>query len=236
MHKPQQFKAKLAEKQVFNDKYTQYSFTLVEPHKMVFDPGQYVSIIVDEHGDRRSYSIASKPENQDAFDLLVDHTPQGVGTKYLQSLEFGQEVDAMGPLGRFVYMPDEKVEELVMIATGSGIAPFRSMVMHLLQEQGEKRKITLYWGMRYVADLFWENDFQDLAESFENFKFHPVISRAVDEWPLCRGRVTDCLNVHEVPANAGYYLCGNAHMITDVMQLLEEKGIPSEQVHHEKFF
>jgi len=236
MHKPQQFKAKLAEKLEFNDKYTQYSFTLVQPHTMEFDPGQYVSLVVDEHGDRRSYSIASKPENKDAFELLVDHTPQGAGTKFLQNLEYGKEVDVMGPLGRFVYLPEENVEELVMVATGSGIAPFRSMILDLLQEKGETRKITLYWGMRHVEELFWENDFQDLSESFDNFNFHPVISRAVDEWPLCRGRVTDCLNVHDVPVKAGYYLCGNAHMIEDVTKLLDEKGVPKDQVHHEKFF
>lgn len=236
MIKPQQFKAKLADKLVFNDKYTQYSFTLVQPHKMEFEPGQYVSIVVDEHGDRRSYSIASKPENKDAFDLLIDHTPQGVGTKFLQSLELGQEIDAMGPLGRFVLNTAEPVEELVMVATGSGIAPFRSMVMSMLQEGSEKRNITLYWGMRYVEELFWQNDFQDLSESFDNFKFHPVISRAIEEWPLCRGRVTDCLSIHEVPVNAGYYLCGNAYMIADVTELLDKKGVPKEQVHFEKFF
>lgn len=236
MFKPQQFKAKLADKQVFNDKYSQYNFTLVAPHQMEFDPGQYVSIVVDEHGDRRSYSIASKPENKDGFELLVDHTPQGSGTKLLQNLEFGAEINVMGPLGRFTFNKDEAVDELVFVATGSGIAPFRSMILSMLQEGTEKRNITLYWGMRHVEELFWQNDFQDLAESFSNFHFHPVISQAIEEWPLCRGRVTDCLRIHEIPVNGGYYLCGNAHMIQDVTALLEEKGVPNEHVHFEKFF
>lgn len=236
MNTPQQMKAKLADKLVFNDKFTQYSFSLVTPHRMVFDPGQYVSIVVDEHGDRRSYSISSKPENEDAFDLLIDHTPQGVGTKFLQSLELGSEVDVMGPLGRFVFVQGGSEEELAFVATGSGIAPFRSMIMSMLQEGTERRPMTLYWGMRYVEELFWLDDFQDLAEHFSNFKFHPVISQAAEAWPLCRGRVTDCLNIHDIPVNAAYYLCGNAHMITDVQALLKQKGVAEENVHFEKFF
>lgn len=236
MHKPQQMKAKLAEKQVFNEKFTQYTFEMLEPHEIHFDAGQYVSIVVDEHGDRRSYSIASKPEIHHSFDLLIDHTPQGVGTTFLQNLDFGAEVDIMGPLGRFTFSEGGNEEELVFIATGSGVAPFRSMILELLQDKKETRPITLYWGLRYVENLFWQNEFQDLSEEFENFKFHPVISRAVAEWTLCRGRVTDCLSVHEVSVNGAYYLCGNAHMIEDVSKMLEEKGVPKENVHHEKFF
>lgn len=229
-------KAKLADKQVFNNKFTQYTFGFIAPHKMLFDPGQYVSMVVDEQGDRRSYSISSKPENQMGFDLLIDHTPQGVGTQFLQNLELGAEVDVMGPLGRFIFQPGGSEEELIFIATGSGIAPFRSMIMSLLQEGTERRPMTLYWGMRFVEELFWLDDFQGLAENFSNFKFHPVISQAVEQWPLCRGRVTDCLNIHGTPVNAAYYLCGNAHMIADTRALLEQKGVAEENVHFEKFF
>lgn len=236
MQKPQMLKAKLADKLVFNDKYSQYNFSLVQPHVLEFDPGQYVSIVVDEHGDRRSYSICSKPENKDAFDLLIDHTPAGVGTKFLQSLQFGQEIDLMAPLGRFVFNHGGNEEALIFVATGSGIAPFKSMIMSMLQEGNERRPMTLYWGMRFVEELFWLDEWQNLAESFNNFKFHPVISKAVDEWTLCRGRVTDCLSIHDVPVNAAFYLCGNAHMIADVTTLLGQKGVNPENIHFEKFF
>ncbi len=236
MNKPQQMKAILTDKLVFNEKFTQYSFGLVQPHIMEFDPGQYVSIVVDATGDRRSYSIASKPENKDAFELLLDHTPCGVGCQYLAGLQIGQEVDVMGPMGRFVFVPGGTEEELVFVATGSGIAPFKSMIMSMLQEGTERRPMTLYWGMRFVEELFWLDEFQGLAESFSNFKFHPVISRAIEEWPLCRGRVTDCLNIHQIPINAAYYLCGNAKMIEEVTALLQGKGVATENIHFEKFF
>jgi NAD(P)H-flavin reductase len=236
MNPPQQMKAKLADKLVINEKFTLFTFSLVQPHQMQFEPGQYVSIVVDETGDRRSYSIASKPENQDGFDILVDLSPGGVGSKFLANLQLGAEINLMGPMGRFVVQKGGNEEELVFVATGSGIAPFKSMIMSMLQEGGERRPMTLYWGMRYVEELFWLDDFQDLAESFANFKFHPVISKAIEEWTLCRGRVTDCLNIHEIPINAAYYICGNDRMIEDVNTLLQQKGVVKENIHFEKFY
>ena len=236
MNSPQRLQAKLADKLVHNDKFTQYFFTLVHPHTLNFDPGQYVSMVVDANGDRRSYSIASKPENKDAFELLIDHSPAGVGSTYLANLQIGQEVDILAPMGRFIFQREGSEAELVFVATGSGVAPFRSMIMSLLQEGIEKRPITLYWGMRFVEDLFWLDEWQDLAESYSNFMFHPVISRAMDEWPLCRGRVTDCLNIHEIPIDAGYYLCGNNTMIAEVTNLLMGKGVAKENIHFEKFY
>jgi Na+-transporting NADH:ubiquinone oxidoreductase subunit NqrF len=110
------------------------------------------------------------------------------------------------------------------------------MILELLQDKGEKKPITLYWGMRYVEELFWQNDFEDLAEEFPNFHFHPVISKAAEQWPLCRGRVTDCLSMHDIPTNGGYYLCGNAKMIEEVNMLLQKRGVKKENVHFEKFF
>lgn len=234
--KPQRFTAKLADKEFFNEKFSKYIFEMEEPHRIDFESGQYVSIAVDETGDRRSYSVCSNPDTHHSFELLIDHSPQGKGTTFLQSLKFGDEIDVMGPLGRFKLATNNDENEIVFIATGSGIAPFRSMVLYLLQELGEKRPITLYWGLRHEADMFWQNDFQDLVDEYENFKFHPVLSRGSEEWPLCKGRVTDCLAVHDLPTKGCYYLCGNAKMIEDVNSLLLSKGVVAEDIHFEKFY
>lgn len=234
--KPQRFTAKLADRQDFNEKFSKYIFEMEAPNKLEFESGQYVSITVDATGDRRSYSVCSNPDMHHSFELLIDHAPHGKGTSFLQNLKFGDEVDVMGPLGRFILAPDKGENEIVFIATGSGIAPFRSMVLKLLQEQGEKRQITLYWGLRFAEELFWLEEFQDLVESYENFRFHPVLSRAVDEWTLCKGRVTDCLAVHDLPTRGCYYLCGSAKMIEDVDILLKSKGVAPEDIHFEKFY
>lgn len=236
MNPPQKMTARLADKQVFNDVFTQYRFELDHPNELHFQAGQYVSVVVDHTGDRRSYSICSNPDNAQSFDLLIDHSPNGVGSNYMRSLQFGNQIDILGPMGRFVVNKQGTEDEIIFVATGSGIAPFRAMVLDLLQDKAEKRPVTLYWGLRYITDLFWANEFQDLVESYSNFKFHPVISKAIEEWTLCRGRVTDCLNIHEIPVNAGYYLCGSAPMIKDTQALLLQKGVSEQNIHFEKFF
>ena len=236
MIKAQQFTAKLEDKVELNDKYVQYSFELVSPNKMEFSAGQYISIKVDEKGTRRSYSIFSSPSVDHGFDLLVDIEPNGIGVSYLQSLQFGDEISFLGPLGIFVVNQENQTDELVFIATGSGFAPFHSMILDLLQSKKTQRKITLYWGMRYSKHIFWLDEFQSLMDNFANFSFHPVLSKAEKGWTLCHGRVTDCLMVHGFPENGDYYLCGSKDMIEDSQKLLTEGGISSEKIHFEKFW
>lgn len=243
MTKPQLFKAKLEDKTAINDRYVHMMFELVEPSRMEFLAGQYVSIKVSDDGTRRPYSICSRPDINHGFELLVDIRPQGVGTQYLQNLEFGQEIEALAPMGRFTMAAEQEADpsikpdtSIVFIATGSGIAPFYSMVQDQLQLKQDARPIQLYWGLRFVDDLFWQDEFERLMEAFPNFSFHPTISRPIPDWLLCRGRVTDCLSVHELPENGSYYLCGNEQMIDDVKKLLLSKDVAEENIHFEKFY
>lgn len=236
----QQATAVLSEEVQLNNKFFQLFFEMKEPNQFDFQAGQYISIAIPNQQARRSYSIASEPAKNHGFELLIDAAPQGIGTKYLASMKPGDELHFMGPMGLFTFPAQEqlaKEQSLIFIATGSGIAPHRSMILDLLQTRGETREIWLYWGLRYTDDLFWTEEFEELAKAFPNFHFHVTLSRATEDWPLCRGRVTDCLRIHDLPAEAGYYLCGNQAMIHDVMALLEnDKHIPKEFIHHEKFY
>lgn len=238
MTPPKQYTAKLQDKIVFHDKFVEYHFELVEPHTMDFRAGQYVSIKVAENGTRRSYSICSSPAVNHGFQLMVDNTPDGVGTNYLKNLEFGEEIELLGPMGHFVLKdPAESGEEaIVLVATGSGITPFRSMLYELLQVNQDKRPVYLHWGIRFADHFIWLDEMEDLEDAFANFSFHPVVSRPQQAWTLCRGRVTDCFAMHDIPENAGYYLCGGKPMIESMVTLLESRGVPKERVHHEKFF
>ncbi len=235
MNPPRRGKARLSEKVQLNDKYTQYYFEMVEPFAFEFLSGQYVSVQVSPRGDRRPYSICSSPDKKHAFELLLDLIPGGLGSNFLYQLPFGSEVDILAPMGVFTLADPTTEDAIVLIATGSGIAPFRSMILDLLQGKHDQRQIIFYWGLRHEQYLFWQDEFLELAESFSNFHFHPVISQPTPQWPLCHGRVTDCLSVHEQPANAGYYLCGNTQMVEQVVQQLTEKGVAKDHIHHEKF-
>lgn len=233
---PQQYIARLANKTVFNPKFEHYTFELSQPNKLNFEAGQYASFAVTDQGHRRSWSICSSPEVDHGFELLIDPAPMGVGTQFLQKLKLGDEVKLLAPLGQFVIDTSGVEQAIVFVATGVGVTPFRAMLLDLLQVKNDQRPITLYWGLRYAEDMIWQDEFQELAEHFPNFHFHPVLSKASQEWPLCRGRVTDCLGVHDLPENAGYYLCGNEQMIQDIKNVLASKNVAPERIHREKFY
>lgn len=239
----QLYKARLSDKRTLseNGKFIFLHFELIEPNRLNFLAGQYLMLDVVGSAHKKSYSICSAPQTNHAVEVMIDTAPQGEGTRYLSGLEPGAEVTFRAPLGRFVVEPrDTPVgsaeKSLVFVATGSGVAPIKSMLEDLLVYQGDDRPMILHWGLRFAEDQCWFEDFDLLSQQHPNFRFHPVLSKAPDNWPLCRGRVTDCLSVHEMPSEAGYYLCGNSTMITDVSQLLSSKGVSPEHIHHEKFF
>lgn len=235
------FTAALSEKQVVGGKFVHMVFELIQPHRIAFTAGQY--ILLDVPGDlhKKSYSIASSPTDDHKIELLVDVTPHGNGTRYLETLELGGHIQFRAPIGVFtMHQQDTEIGQaetsVVFVATGSGITSLRSMILDQLQTRDDKRKMVLYWGLRNESNLFWEEDFQSLSESFPNFVFHPVMSQASDSWPFCRGRVTDCLAIHAQAEKAGYYLCGNRAMIDDVQTLLLEKGVEKQHIHHEQYY
>ncbi|MBI5151487.1 MAG: hypothetical protein HZA34_02840 [Candidatus Pacebacteria bacterium] len=236
-----QFSARISESLELTPKFHYLHIELVEPHRIEFQAGQYILLDVPGTEQKKSYSIASSPTMDHAIELLVDISPQGAGTTYIKNLKPGDIISFRAPVGQFVVASQESEigtheKALLFIATGSGITPIRSMILDQLQQKKDQRLMTLYWGLRYEADLCWLDDFEDLGRSFPNFSLHLVLSQSQEEWSLCRGRVTDCLSIHKIPLDAGYYVCGNNAMIDDVKTLLLNKGVGKEYIHHEKFY
>lgn len=230
------FQAILEDKIEYNDKFCHYFFELKEPHQLSFQAGQFLSLTVNEAGAKRAYSICSDPDIDHGVELLIDQTPNGVGVNFLKNLAFGDQVTFQAPLGRFVVEPNPAEKAIVLVGTGSGIAPLRSMALDLLKNRHDSRPITLFWGLRMMRDLIWQEEFSQLNNQYPNFVFHPVLSQPGPEWTLCRGHVTDCLQIHQLPAEAGYYLCGGQAMVTDVKNILAAKAVPATSIHHERFF
>ncbi len=235
--KAQQFKSKVSEHILMNEKFQYLHLELLEPHRIEFEAGQYVSIDVGG-GERRSYSVASAPSMKHAVEICVDVTPGGKGSTYLKNLKPGDEVSFMGPLGRFVLSQDkDKEKKLLFVATGSGIAPLRSMVLDLLVTDKDKREIWLYWGLRYVEDMFWEEDFRMKHQFHQNFNYQLMLSKPPDErWPLLSGYVTEEIKELEIGSDWGVYLCGNERMMEEVKKITKEAKVGKDQVHFEKFF
>jgi len=237
----QSFRARVSESRLQTEKFWTLHLELIEPSRIAFQAGQYIILSIPGMAQKRNYSIASSPAINHAIELLVDISPSGPGSTYLENLKPGDEVSFMAPAGLFTFVQPEteigmQEKSIVFIATGSGITPIWSMIFDQLQSKHDTRPMTLYWGLRHENDLCWLDEFQELMDAFPNFVFHPVLSQATEEWTLCRGHVTDCLSIHGLPKDGGYYICGNKVAIESTQSLLFEKGVSKEHIHHEKFY
>jgi NAD(P)H-flavin reductase len=198
--------------------------------------GQYYSFKVADKVNR-SYSIASGPQQKD-IEFIVDITPGGPGSKFVEALKPGDEFSGMGAFGFFTLEKTntaDSEEPLLFVATGTGIAPFRSMIIDLLENKKTTRPITLYFGLRYDDQTYYFEDFYKLAEKYPNFRFVPVISRPSEKWSGEVGHCQTSIMKQPVVENAKVYICGRSETVVAMAQDLIDYGYPKERVHFEKF-
>lgn len=231
MIKPQQYKAKVAEHIELNQKFHSLRLELIEPYRLEFTAGQYISLAIGG-GERRAYSIVSTPAVQHCVDLLVDVEPGGKGSTYLKNLKPGDTVEFLAPLGMFTVADEAK---LLFVATGSGIAPFKSMLFDLLEEKKDPREIWLLWGLRKVEEMFWVEEWRQVNEYYANFHYRLMISKPPGMWPLVSGHVDRELNDVALDKNWGVYLCGNKEMIAEVEKMVQNRGVLADKIHKEKY-
>jgi CDP-4-dehydro-6-deoxyglucose reductase len=201
-----------------------------------FLPGQFVTLDLPIHEKPnkrwRSYSIASNPDGSNVFELLIVLNKSGLGTPYLfNEIIEGSELVFRGPLGVFT-LPQKLEKDLYLICTGTGIAPFRSMVRHIKQHQIFHQNIHLIFGGRKKENLLYFEEMKQLEVELSGFQFHPTLSR--EEWEGRSGYVHTiyeelCLN--KQPAQ--FYLCGWKDMITDAKNKIIEMGYDKKDIHFE---
>ena len=231
MVKPQSFQAKVAEHIELNKKYHSLRLELVDPHQLEFAAGQYISVAIGGAA-RRAYSIASTPATKHAVELLVDIEPGGKGSTFMKNLKPGDAVEFMAPLGQFVMANEPK---LLFVATGSGIAPFKSMIGDLLEDKKDTREIWLLWGLRQVEEMFWEEEWRQINEYYANFHYRLMISKPPGMWPLVSGHVDKELNDVALNQDWGVYLCGNKEMIAEVSQMVQNRGVDINKIYKEGY-
>lgn len=251
MMNPEKYLVRVSDKYFVseNERFLYVKFELVLPDRINYQAGQYVSFKINEVGERRSYSIASTPDDNHGFHILAEIIDDGKGSEFFKKIQPGQEVEVLAPLGRFVIQDNklmnqqtnESMSKLLFVATGSGIVPIYSMINDLLINKQDKRQVRLHWGMRGEADLFFVDNLERLAEEHPNFVFDIVLSKPGQEWDLCSGHVQDCLG-RDFPAQGGQgllgweaYVCGSQERVRDISQKLEELGMKKQDIYHEKF-
>ena len=210
-----------------------------------FTPGQFVTLDlpIDERPAKRlrSYSIASWPDGTNTFELLIVHLEGGLGSTYLfNEIKEGSELTVRGPQGVFtLHEPLEK--DLYFICTGTGIAPFRSMVNHLYLHHIPHRSINLIFGTRTKKDLLYAAELKELETKMEGFHFYPTLSR--ENWEGCCGYVhaiyenlvREKMNGDATPPPAQFFLCGWKAMIDEAKQRIQGLGYDRKAIHQELY-
>ena len=201
--------------------------TLIDPLHIDFAPGQFVSFEVERPNARtpatRAYSIASSANRRHAIELVLNHVPGGPGSEYLFGLQPGARTSFKGPVGTFVLRDSPR--DLLFVATGTGIAPIRSMLSSLA-DKSSRRAITLFWGLRNERDLYYQDELNRLRERLPHFSFVTTLSQPTNGWQGAVGYVTP--RVESAIANVDNleaFLCGNGGMIRDVREILRHKGL-----------
>lgn len=201
---------------------------LTVPNSIEFRAGQSISLSVwhprlNRHVQRQ-YSIASPPSQHQKVTLLFNRVQDGPGTGYLFGLQESDPIEFQGPEGSF-FLEEKPGRDLVFIATGTGIAPFRSMLYTFL-EQREAGTLTLYWGLRSQRDLYYQSELEGLAQQHANFSFVTTLSRPEKGWKGAIGRVTSLVeNQISSVNNVTFFLCGNGGMIQDTTEIIRKKGL-----------
>jgi CDP-4-dehydro-6-deoxyglucose reductase len=199
-----------------------------------FVPGQFVSLSASIGGRTitRAYSLASAPGSGNRFELCLNRVPGGVFSGPLFEMKPGDTVDMKLPLGMFVLRQPPR--DSLLIATGTGIAPFRSILLAHLNEASPP--FTLLFGVRYESHLMYRSKFEGMAQRYAQFRFWPTLSRPEPGWTGRAGHVQ--VHLPEALGNrrdVDVYLCGLKAMVDDVRSTLKGMGFDRKQIFYEKY-
>lgn len=209
-----------------------FVFEVAEP--LVFRAGQFVSLSHDFPGKRitRAYSTAA-PANANRFELCLNLVPEGRFSPFLFAMQPGDTVEMEGPLGTF-HLRDN-VRDTYLVATGTGIAPFRAMLLDALPKHPSAR-FTLVFGARHEHGLVYRAEFDALAAAHANFDVHYTLTQPPADWNHATGRVQPLLSsLLADRRDVDVFLCGMKAMVDETRQLLKERGFDRKQIIVEKY-
>jgi Na+-transporting NADH:ubiquinone oxidoreductase subunit F len=197
----------------------------------------------------RAYSMASSPgEKNLRFTIRIatpppsagDEAPPGVGSSYVFHLNPGDRVVLSGPYGDFFIKDTDR--EMCFVGGGAGMAPMRSHIFYQLRMAKTSRKMSFWYGARSKKEMFYDEEFKELAQMHSNFSYHVALSepQPEDHWDGLVGYIHQCLldtylNDHPDPTEIEYYLCGPPPMIESVERMLDDLGVEPGMIAYDKF-
>ena len=206
-----------------------------------FEAGQFVTMDLPIHEKRlkrwRSYSIANAPDGTNILEFCIVHLEGGAGSTFLfEEAKIGTAIRFKGPSGGFV-LPKTIDKDLVMICTGTGVAPFRSMIGDLINHKKPHQNIHLIFGTRYEEGILYRQEFEALAKEIPGFKYSIALSRE-EKWSGHKGYLHQIyLDEYKTPnPNLDFYICGWSNMIDEAVEnLIIKLGYEKSQVHYELY-
>ncbi|KVX02199.1 NADH:ubiquinone reductase (Na(+)-transporting) subunit F [Shewanella frigidimarina] len=190
----------------------------------------------------RAYSMANYPDEKGTIMLNVRIAtppkaglPPGKMSSYIFNLKAGDKVTISGPFGEFFVK--ETDAEMVFVGGGAGMAPMRSHIFNQLKSVKTKRKMSFWYGARSTREVFYQQDFDQLAAENDNFVWHVALSDPLpeDNWTGYTGFIhtvlyENYLKQHKAPEDCEFYMCGPPIMNASVIAMLESLGVESENI------
>lgn len=216
------------------------ALTLDPGEGFTFTPGQWVSLKIPRaEGDPlpRSYSIASAPRADGCFDLAVTRVEGGPGSTWLHTAQPGATL-AMSEATGFFTLPAQLPRPVLLVATGTGVAPMRAMLQAALRDGAAAVPFVLLFGVRTEADVLFADEFRALAARGPGFRFEPTLSRADDLHGGRAGYVQGHVPglVRDLGGDCDVYVCGLNAMIKEVRRVLKEDlGFTRDRIHTERY-
>lgn len=192
----------------------------------------------------RAYSMANYPDEAGLIMLNVRiatppprdlSLPCGIMSSYIFNLKEGDKVTISGPFGEF--FAKESENEMVFIGGGAGMAPMRSHIFDQFRRLHTNRKASFWYGARSKREMFYEDDFNSIADENKNFEWHVALSdpQPEDNWDGYTGFIHNVLyenylRDHEAPEDCEYYMCGPPVMNAAVIAMLKNLGVEDENI------
>jgi CDP-4-dehydro-6-deoxyglucose reductase len=204
---------------------------------LAYRAGQYIEFMLKD-GKRRAYSIANAPSYEGPLELHIRYMPGGVFTEHVfHTMKERDILRFEGPLGTF-FLREDSDKPIVLLASGTGFAPVKALVEHLMHLKST-RKVTLYWGGRRPHDLYMDELCQAWAATLPDFRYVPVISDALpeDHWQGRSGYVHEAV-MQDIPDLSGYqvYACGAPVMVDAARRdYVAERGLPPDEFYADAF-
>ncbi|MBL8240172.1 MAG: FAD-dependent oxidoreductase [Bryobacterales bacterium] len=212
-----------------------FVFSVPEVEALSFEPGHFASLTAPVNGKEitRAYSLAAAPRGDNQFEICLNRVDDGVFSPYLFSLQPGDTITLKGILGTFQWR--EPAMDAILVATGTGVVPFRAMLQDLFA-RGTDRKVALIYGTRHAESLLWLEEFRALEAAHSNFHFVPTVTRPGADWAGATGRVQPLLlDAMGSRVDVQVYVCGLKEMVDSVRALCKERGMERRQMIYEKY-